>query len=234
MRWAVAWAQYLALTPNNLAMVATAQYQTMLGHANVLPENHQTTIRIKRITDRLIQAIKHDPSINTEMLNRMKWEVHVIDAKTINAFCMPGGKMAIYTGIIDQLHLTDDEIAVVMWHEITHALREHSYTSMKTRLATNVAISAAWAYTWRHMYAADIANWLWQLSHSREHEREADTGGLDIVRMAGYDVCAGGKVWDKMQSLSKLSPTEFFSTHPASADRANKLREQAKRSGWKC
>jgi Zn-dependent protease with chaperone function len=106
----------------------------------------------------------------------MKWETHAIESETVNAFCMPGGKMAIYTGIIDKLHLTDDEIAVVMGHEITHALREHSYKRMKTQLGTNALISVAGAATGRNMTAFDIGNMLWQLSNSRDHEHEADSG----------------------------------------------------------
>jgi Zn-dependent protease with chaperone function len=98
--------------------------------------------------------------------------------------------MAIYTGIIDRLRLTDDEIAVIMGHEIAHALKDHSYKRIQSQLVTNLGISAVGAMTGRHMYAFDIANALWQLSHSRDHEHEADRDGLDIARMAGYDSCA--------------------------------------------
>lgn len=206
----------------------------MLERSNVLPENHTTTKRVKSITDKLIRVVTFDPSVSPKLLQRMRWKLHVIQSDTVNAFCMPGGKMVIYTGIIDKLKLTDDEIAVIMGHEIAHALREHSYTSLKTQLATNVAISATGAYTGRHMYAADIANSLWQLSHSRDHEREADHDGLDIARMAGYDPCAGASVWEKMRQLSKSAPPEFLSTHPDSIERANALLNQARSVGGKC
>jgi len=92
--------------------------------------------------------------------------------------------MVIYTGIIDQLRLSDDEIAVIMGHEIAHALREHSYKRVQSQLATNMGISTVGAMMGRQVYALDIANILWQLSHSRDHEREADSDGLDIARIA--------------------------------------------------
>jgi predicted Zn-dependent protease len=84
------------------------------------------------------------------------------------------------------------------------------------------------------MYAADIANFLWQLSHSRDHEREADHNGLDIARMAGYDSCAGERVWNKMRAISRSRPPEFLTTHPDTDERADTLRQQAKKSGGKC
>lgn len=234
IRWGIAGAQYLAITPDNLALIADAQYRTMLDRSQVLPENHPITQRVRQITDQLVKAVQFDPSISNELLHRMKWELHVIQSDVVNAFCMPGGKMVMYTGIIDRLRLTDDEIAVIMGHEIAHALREHSYTRIKTQLATNAAISAVWAYTGRHMYAFDIANSLWQLSHSRDHEREADHDGLDIARMAGYDPCAGSRVWAKMRQLSKSSPPEFLSTHPDSTERQDTLLRQAWNVGGKC
>lgn len=234
MRAWIAGAQYIALTPTNLDMVAHAQYRAMLDNAPILPDNHPTTIRVKNIVKKLTDTVRFDPRISTEIHERMQWEVNVIQSDVINAFCMPGGKMAIYTGIIDRLQLTDDEIAVVMAHEIAHALRDHGYKRVRSQIMTNLGISTVWALTWRHVYAADIANVLWQLSHSREHEHEADSDGLDIARMAGYDSCAGERVWNKMRGISRSRPPEFLTTHPDNEDRAQRLRDQAKRSGGKC
>lgn len=234
IRGAVAGGEYIALTPENLDLIARVQYKTILERSKILPENHPTMVRAKHITNRLIQVVQFDPSVSPKLLQQMKWELHVIQSDTVNAFCMPGGKMVIYTGIIDKLKLTDDEIAVIMGHEIAHALREHSYTRIKTQLATNVAISAIGATTGRQIYAFDIANSLWQLSHSREHEREADHDGLDIARMAGYNPCAGARVWEKMRQLSKSAPPEFLSTHPDNTERQENLLRQAQSVGGKC
>lgn len=128
-------AQYFAFTPTTLDAVAGAQYKTMMEHSLTLPSNHETSLRVKKITDRLVSAVQFDPNVPESIKQRMKWEIHVIASNTVNAFCLPGGKMAIYTGIIDKLSLTDDEIAVIMGHEITHALEDHGYKRLKESLA---------------------------------------------------------------------------------------------------
>lgn len=221
----------VALTPSFLDTVWAAQYRTMMAsekdHSTLLPPNHATTLRIKRITDRLTEAVRRDPSIPTSVKNRMKWEVSVIQKDIINAFCMPWGKMVIYTGIIDRLRLTDDEIAVIMGHEISHALRDHGYKRMKEALWANALISLAWAKT-RSIWMVDalyVGNMLLTLKNSRDHEREADIIWLDIVRQAGYDVCAGESVWKKMWAKSKESLPPILSTHPPSKEREKTLHD---------
>ena len=144
-------AQYLAFTPSSLDTIAGAQYKTMMEKAKVLPDDHPTSVRVKRITDKLVNAVRFDPNISPEVKQRMKWDIHVIASETINAFCLPGGKMAIYTGIIDQLKLTDDEIAVIMGHEITHALEDHGYKRLKENLALRGITAIAGATTGRYI-----------------------------------------------------------------------------------
>lgn len=228
------WAQYLLFTPETLDSVAGVQYKTMMKNAQALPPTHPTSLRIKKITDRLINAVEFDPKIPQSIKQRMKWEVQVIASNTVNAFCLPGGKMAIYTGIIDQLHLTDDEIAVIMGHEITHALEDHWYKRLKESLALRGITAVAWATSGRYIGAFDLAWELWLLSNSRDHEREADKWWLDIVLRAGYDVCAWEKVWEKMGQASRWAPPEILSTHPRTTERRENLREQARRVWWKC
>lgn len=234
MRGIASWVQYLAFTPETLDSIAAAQYVTMMGEQKILPENHPTAIRVREITNKLTLAVALNTRLDSKMVQSMRWDIKTIDSPTVNAFCMPWGKMAIYTGIIYELELTDDEIAVIMWHEIAHALKQHSYKRLQSRLGSNTLISLAGAVSGRNLTAFEVGNLLWQLAHSREHEREADTAGLDIVRIAGYDVCAGEKVWEKMKWYSKSSPPAFLSTHPSHTERAQTLRNRASEMGKSC
>ena len=133
------------MSPSLVDDISIAQYHAMMGQEPTLPDTHPTTIRVSRITKRLEQAVNTDERIPQSVRDRMKWEVKVIEKNIINAFCMPGGKMAIYTGIVDKLALTDDEIAVIMGHEIAHALRDHGYQRMKSQMGANAMISLAGA-----------------------------------------------------------------------------------------
>jgi Peptidase family M48 len=234
MRAGIAWVQYVALDQNHLDVIASAQYKALLNRANTLPDTHPTTIRVKSIAYKLTQAVRFDPRISPEVLWRMKWEIHVIQSDIINAFCMPGGKIAIYTGIIEKLKLTDDEIAIIIWHEISHALQDHSLKRIQSELKTNIGISAIGAMTGRHMFAFDIANRLWQLSHSRDHESQADMQWLELARMAWYDPCASATVWRKMSDTSRSQLPEFLSTHPSSQWRQETLTVEANKRGGKC
>lgn len=233
-RAAVWWAQFLALTPTTIDAIASAQYGAMMWQERVLPESHPTVRRVREITSRLTRAVESNPDIPKEIKARMHWEVKVIEKNVINAFCMPGGKMAIYTEIINKLRLSDDEIAVIMGHEIAHALKDHGYQRIRSQVGTNAMIALAWAKTGSLalITAADVGNSLWQLSHSRDHEREADSLWLELVRRAGYDVCAWEKVWKKMWTLTKSTPPKILSTHPPSNERQETLHRQAENM-WK-
>jgi predicted Zn-dependent protease len=184
--------------------------------------------KVQEITDRLVaQAIKFRPSAAN-----WRWEVQVInDPKTVNAFCMAGGKMAIYSGMWEQLKITDDELAQVMGHEIAHALLDHTRERMSIARSTNLGVQVLAA-------AAGVGNLGGQamdaaaqvaitLPNSRESESEADAVGTQLAARAGYDPKSAVALWEKMAKLGGGGRTEFLSTHPAPENRAAKLKEAA-------
>ena len=137
-----------------------------------------------------------------------KWEINLLKSSEINAFCMPGGKIAFYSGILDNLKLSDDEIAIVMGHEMSHALREHSRARMAQQAATNIGAS------------------LLGLRFSRDDETEADAVGLELAARAGYDPRAGVILWQKMQASHSGGPPKWLSSHPADGDRAAEIQRR--------
>ena len=158
-----------------------------------------------------------------------KWEVNVISSDELNAFCMPGGKIMFYSGLINKLHLSDDEIAIVMGHEISHALREHSREQISQAYAAQTAIDIGTALLGLGSGASNLANFGYQnfvaTKFSRTDESEADRMGLELAARAGYDPRAGVTLWKKMIQASQGSsrPPEFLSTHPAEANRVQQI-----------
>jgi len=182
--------------------------------------------KIQEITDRLIaQAIKFRPDSAS-----WRWEVQVInDPKTVNAFCMAGGKMAIYTGMWDQLKATDDELAQVMGHEISHALLDHTRERMSVARSTSLGVSVLGAVAGLGSAAGQAMDAAAQvaitLPNSRESEAEADAVGIQLAAHAGYDPKSAVTLWEKMAKVGGGGPMEFLSTHPAPENRASKLKE---------
>jgi len=160
-----------------------------------------------------------------------KWEVNLIGSNQINAFCMPGGKIAFYTGILKQLELTDDEVAMVMGHEIAHALREHARERMGKSAATNglatIGSTVASVFFGVNPNLTDFvakqgAN-LINLKFSRDDETEADLVGMELAARAGYDPRAGVTLWQKMSAASKGAPPQWLSTHPSGTTRIDEI-----------
>jgi predicted Zn-dependent protease len=156
------------------------------------------------------------------------WEVNVIKSNELNAFCMPGGKIMFYSGLITQLHLTDDEIAIVMGHEIAHALREHSREQVSQAMAAQAAISIGTALLGLGEATAEISGNVYQsliaTKFSRTDESEADEIGLELSARSGYDPRAGVTLWRKMIAASKGDrPPELLSTHPAEENRVQRI-----------
>lgn len=156
------------------------------------------------------------------------WEVNVINSNELNAYCLPGGKIMVYSGIINQLNLTDDEIAIVLGHEIAHAVREHSREQVSQSLAAQTAIGIGAAAFGLGEGSAQLAGIGYQTllatRFSRTHESEADRVGLELTARAGYDPRAGITMWEKMINASKGGkPPEFLSTHPAEASRIQQI-----------
>lgn len=157
-----------------------------------------------------------------------KWEVNVLSSDELNAFCMPGGKIVFYSGLIEQLKLNDDEIAIVMGHEVSHALREHSREQVSQAMAAQTAIGVAAAFLGLGGGTADLANTAYDsviaTKFSRVDESEADRMGLELTARAGYDPRAGVSLWTKMMHANKGGQQpEFLSTHPADATRVKQI-----------
>ncbi|RIX82383.1 M48 family metallopeptidase [Acidovorax cavernicola] len=156
-----------------------------------------------------------------------KWEVNLIGSKQINAFCMPGGKIAFFTGILEQLKLSDDEVAMVMGHEMAHALREHARARMAKSVGTGAALSIGAQLLGLGQVgdlAARAGTQLITLKFSRSDETDADLVGLELAARAGYDPKASVSLWKKMASASKnQGGLSFLSTHPSGPDRIAKL-----------
>ena len=156
------------------------------------------------------------------------WEVNVITSSQVNAFCMPGGKIMVYTGLAKQLNLSDDELAVVIGHEMSHALREHSREQVSQALAAQTAIGVGTALLGLGQGSADLAGAGYQsllaTRFSRTDENEADRMGLELMARAGYDPRAGVTLWQKMMAANSGSrPPEFLSSHPPDASRVETI-----------
>jgi predicted Zn-dependent protease len=226
--------QLMFVSSADLNKAAAAQYQEVIqsespkGNINRDPQQAE---RVRNIAKRLIPQT----AVFRKDAVEWKWEVNVITSPEVNAWCMPGGKIAVYTGIIEKLHITDDELAAVMGHEISHALREHSRERASQQMAAGVGSSLAGV-------VADIflpgsgqlatagagagAQVGVLLPYSRVHETEADRMGVELAARAGYDPRAAVALWQKMAKLSSGgAPPKLLSTHPSHEDRIKDLTE---------
>ena len=212
---------------------AAQQYRQMLEQARakraLAPDNHPQLQRLHAIAKRLVPFTY---SWN-DRARGWKWEVNLIGSKQINAFCMPGGKIAFYTGILDQLKLTDDEVAMVMGHEMAHALREHSRERLAKTQATNIGISLGAALLGLGdvgRAAANLGSQLLTLKFSRNDESEADLVGLELAARAGFDPQASVTLWEKMgKATGSQQGMQFLSTHPSGPNRIHELQQNVPR-----
>lgn len=192
------------------------------AHGALAPEDDPRVQRLHAIAAKLIP---HTQRWNPRAA-QWKWEVVMIGSKQVNAFCMPGGKIAFFSGIIDGLKLTDDEIAIVMGHEMAHALREHGRDRIAkgTALRLGAAVASS-LFKLKQTGQAVVGQGaqLALLKFSRGDETEADLVGLDIAARAGYDPRAGVVLWKKMGMLNKNGPPQWLSTHPAGANRIQEI-----------
>jgi len=226
--------QFVLVSEETAIKGSASAYSSMIGglaKKQKLEAASPRAERVKEITNRLIaQAVRFRPDSAS-----WSWEVQVIDEpKTVNAFCMAGGKMGIYTGFWEKLKATDDEVAAVMGHEIGHALASHSREKMSVAMATNAAVAVLAALVSANssnrgaygatrdaaMLAAGVAV---TLPNSREAEIEADQIGIELAARAGFDPRAAVTLWEKMAKEGGRGP-EFLSTHPAPENRAERLR----------
>jgi predicted Zn-dependent protease len=190
------------------------------GALNSQAKQHQ---RVQAISQRLIpQTAVFRPDAA-----QWKWEINVQTSEDVNAYCMPGGKIMVYTGLIEQLSATDAELAAVIGHEIAHALREHSRERISRAYAEQLALAgvavATGASDTTMAIASQVSAVTFTLPHSREQEAEADRIGLELMARAGYDPSASISLWQKMSKAAGGGPPEFLSTHPSSGARIKDL-----------
>ncbi|MES2019437.1 MAG: M48 family metallopeptidase [Pseudomonadota bacterium] len=209
------------------------QYLQMMQEAAnkgvLAPVTNMQLVRLRAIAKRLTpNAARWNPEAA-----KWEWQVNLLESSEVNAFCMPGGRVAFYSGILTKLTLNDDEVAAVMGHEIAHALREHGREQMVKSTGTNVLMRLGGALV-ASIFGVDpsvtdtVARYGAQfisLKFSRDDEREADLIGLDLAARAGFDPRAGIKLWQKMSALNKGLPLAWLSTHPGGAERIKQMND---------
>ena len=220
-------AQLMLISPESAIVESKKAYLSTvseLDKENKLVDDPKLMNRVATITGRLVTVAKqkYPKSANWE------WSVAIVDdPKTVNAWCMAGGRMAVYTGLFSKLNLTDDEFAQIMGHEISHALANHTAERMSRAMATSLGIIAVSVAADNHgaamLGAAAAAKVALELPNSRTAELEADNLGMRLATQAGYEPDAAVTLWQKMAKTGGSAPPEFLSTHPAPGNREAQL-----------
>ena len=219
------------VSESSLRESAVKAYAQTLGEEKqkgALNADPAMTQRVRNIAARIIPTTA---AFRAEA-PKWAWEVNVIKSDQLNAWCMPGGKIAFYSGIIDKLQLTDDEIAAIMGHEIAHALREHARERASEQLGAQAGLLILGVATGSKATADMVGaayNVTFGLPHSRTHETEADRMGVELAARAGYDPRAAVSVWQKMAKVSGGKGPEFLSTHPSADTRIKDLEDYSVR-----
>ena len=225
----------LMILPEYMALnMSQSRYTEILDEAKKDGILNTDTIQVERVREISYNLI-NQTYIFREDAQDWNWEINVIDSELINAFCMPGGKIVVYSGLINKLDATDDELAAVIGHEIAHALREHGRERMSSALVQQVGIlgfaiflsNQDGSFMSKQAILQGVAlgtTLFFALPNSREQEREADDMGLELTALAGYNPMAAVSLWRKMDAQSESQPPEFLSTHPSSGNRINDLR----------
>ena len=219
--------QRMLVSNEDVAAGAEQAYAQELQKASAtgkLNTDPALTARVRHVSERLIPV--------TAVFRRdapgWKWEINTLKTDDMNAYAMPGGKIMVYSGLVEKLNLTDAELAAVLGHEISHALREHTRERVSRAYAQQLALAGVAVVTGVGAGALDLANQVasvtFQLPHSREQEAEADVMGLELMARAGYNPHAAVSVWQKMMSAQQGGGSpEFLSTHPSSSNRIAEL-----------
>lgn len=228
--------QLMLVSPDEAISASKQAYiQTLqpLAREGKIDSDQQVSKRVRWITGLIIgQATGLYPHTA-----KWDWSIKVIDDPTVvNAWCMAGGKMAIYTGLINKVKPTDDELAQVLAHEISHALANHTAERMSVTRASQLGIMTVGIATSNSRYGgaaltgtALAAALAIQLPNSRTAETEADVMGMELAARAGYNPYAAATLWQKMEKVGGKGPVEFLSTHPAPVNRQTALTNLAPR-----
>jgi len=224
--------QFMLLPSSTIDKMSAQSYTQTIQEADkkkTLNADKAMLSRVRVISNRLISQV----GVFRPDASKWNWEINVEKNDQLNAYCMPGGKIMVFSGLVDKLHATDDELAAVIGHEISHALREHGRERMSQAYVQQFGLQALASMvggTAGSMAAqgAGLGSQLFfSLPNGREQEREADRMGLELAARAGYNPDAAITLWQKMMAENKNAPPEFLSTHPASENRIKDLQALA-------
>ncbi|MGE5650598.1 M48 family metallopeptidase [Noviherbaspirillum sp. UKPF54] len=224
--------QRMAVPAAEIQQAASQEYAQVMNEARskgLLNRNSTQVQRVRNIVNRLIpQTAVFRPDAL-----QWAWEANVLTSPEVNAWAMPGGKIAVYTGLIDKLNVTDDELAAVLGHEISHALREHSRERASEQMVAGSLIQIGSELLGLGDIGQKGAEYAYMglvgLPHSRNQESEADRMGVELAARAGYDPRAAISLWQKMGQIGGAEPIKFLSTHPSREDRLNDLTNYSQR-----
>ena len=220
--------QLMLISAEQLEKMAAQSYSQQKNEAEkkgALNKDAALTVRVRDIAERITPVT----AIFRKDAPRWDWEVNVVTSKELNAFCMPGGKIIFYSGIIERLKLSDDEIAVIMGHEVAHALREHSREQASQAIAAKTAMSIGASLLGLGGITSNLANMAYEsrgaTSGSPSDESEADRIGRERAARAGYDPRSGVTLWQKMKVAGGRTRSEFTSTHPLEETRIQQIQQ---------
>ena len=224
--------QFMLLPAGSVDKMSAQAYQQTLGEAEkkkTLNADPAMLARVRGISNKLIAQV----GVFRPDAAKWAWEVNVEKNDQLNAYCMPGGKIMVLSGLVEKINATDDELGAVIGHEIAHALREHGRERMSQAYVQQFGLQALAAFVTGSAGAAIAqgagmgSQLFFSLPNGREQEREADRMGLELAARAGYNPDAAVTLWQKMSAGNKGAPPEFFSTHPASENRIKDLKALA-------
>ncbi|MFH1319820.1 MAG: M48 family metallopeptidase [Bacteroidota bacterium] len=222
------------LPESTLMSLSLTNYKTFLSENKTVSETQANTQLVKKAGNRIASAVKKYMNDNgmSKRIRNYKWEFNLVDDNTVNAWCMPGGKVVVYTGL---LPVTKNEtgLAVVMGHEIAHAIGRHGNERMSQQIIVqlggiglSVALSEKPEQTQNiFLQSYGVSATLGVLGYSRKHESEADKMGLVFMAMAGYDPHEAVAFWERMAKSGGANSPQLLSTHPSDEKRINEIKE---------
>jgi predicted Zn-dependent protease len=224
--------QQMLVSSDVIDQGAAQAYEAELKAARdkgVLNKDKAQLARVTNVAKRIVAAT---PAFRADATG-WNWQFNVQETKELNAYCMPGGRIMVYSGLIESLDLSDAELATVLAHEVAHALREHTRERVSRTYAQQLVLAGAAAVTGASEGATNIANMVgqvtFQLPFSRDQESEADDIGLELLARAGYDPRAALTLWQKMSRAEASGTPKFLSTHPAPKDRIKDIEKKLPR-----